>query len=142
MSFKSRSLAGLVLTITLCLVPLIFAQSSAVISFISGPSFCATAPGYITYPFCTVPGEIPLGSFNVPGVGGSFVDPNFGGTIRIMTGSPYIHPYSLPSPVSAHNKYIHILQRDTFRSTMLDLTTGAIAYDGVPFAGSAHVWAP
>ena len=76
----------------------------------------------------------------MPSPGGSFVDPNFGGTVRVLTTSPYIHPYSLPSPFSAHAKYLQILQRDTFRSSMIDLASGAFAYDGVPFAGAGHVW--
>lgn len=140
MRSEAPKLARLLLAGAICLVPFVFAQSSAIVTFVSGPNFCTTAPAYITYPFCTAPGEIPLGSFAVPSAGGSFVDPNFGGTVRVMTGSPYIHPYSLPSPVSAHNKYIHVLQRDTFRSSMLDLATGAVAYDGLPFANAAHVW--
>ena len=122
------------------LLPFLWAQSSVLITFISGPNFCSTASGYISYPICAIPSELPLGTFQAPSPGGSFVDPNFGGTVRVLTSSPYIHPYSLPSPFSAHARYLHILQRDTFRSSMIDLATGAFAFDGVPFAGAAHVW--
>jgi hypothetical protein len=124
----------------ICAASTLPAQSAAVTTYVSGPNNCTTAAGYSSYPFCTIPGEIPLGGFAVPGVGGTYIDPNFGATVRVMTGSPYIHPYSLPSPISANNKYLHVLQRDSFRSTMLNLTTGAIAYDGVPFSNPAHVW--
>jgi hypothetical protein len=140
MKFKARSASSLWLVSAICAAAVTQARAAAIVTYVSGPNNCTTAPGYIDYPFCTIPGELPLGSFPVPGIGGSYTDPNFGGVIRIMTGSPYIHPYALPSPVSANNKYLHILQRDTFRSTMLNLSTAAVAFDGVPFAGGAHVW--
>jgi hypothetical protein len=119
-----------------------FAQAPAAIpvTYGAGPNFCSTSPGYIDYPYCTIPGEIPLGSFALPAIGGSYTDPNFGGVIRVMTGFPYIHPYATPSPLSAHNKYLHVLERDTFSSRMLDVATAAVAFDRVPFAGGAHVW--
>src|SRR5262249_43779213 len=107
------------------------ARAAAIVTYGAGPNFCPTAPGYIDHPFCTIPGEIPLGSFAVPGIGGSYTDPNFGGSIRIMTGSPYIHPYALPSPLSAHNKYLNVLGRDSFRNQMLDVTTDTVAFDQV-----------
>ncbi len=36
----------------------------------------------------------------------SYVDPNFGAKVRVMTGNPVFHTYSTPSPLSAHNKYL------------------------------------
>jgi len=35
---------------------------------------------------------------------------------------------------------LHILQRDTFRSTMLNVPNGTLAYDNVPFSSPIHVW--
>jgi hypothetical protein len=96
---KSRVVPGLLAAAAAAvLLPLVWAQSSVIVTFISGPNFCSGSSGYVSYPFCTVPGELPLGTFPVPSPGGSFVDPNFGATVRVLTTSPYIHPYSLPSP--------------------------------------------
>src|SRR5438552_18412135 len=140
MNLNIRSAVEVCLATAICLAPISQVHAAAVITYASGPHLCTTLPGYVDFPFCTIPGEIPLGGFAIPALFGSYTGPNFGGTIRIMTGSPYIHPYSLPSPVSPNNKYIQILQRDTFRSSMISLTTGAVAYDFLPFAGGAHVW--
>ena len=116
------------------------ADAAAIVTYLSGPRLCTGTPDYSDVPFCSIPGEIPIGGFNVPPPGGSYTDLNFGGVVRIMTGSPYIHPYALPSPISAHNQYLQVLQRDTFRSTILDLASGSVAFDNVPFSGAAHVW--
>jgi hypothetical protein len=140
MKANASSVSKLCLAGCISVLGLSRADSAVVVTYGSGPNFCGTAAGYLDFPFCTPVGDIPLGGFPVPGIGGSYTDANFGGTVRIMTGTPYIHPYALPSPISAHNKYLHVLQRDTFRSTMLDLASGATAFDNVPFAGGMHVW--
>src|SRR5881227_3896970 len=125
MNLNTRSAVEVCLAAAICLAPVSPVHGAAVITYGSGPNSCTTAAGYVDFPFCTIPGELPLGGFALPALFGSYTDPNFGGVVRIMTGSPYIHPYSLPSPVSPNNKYIQILNRDTFRSTMIDLATGA-----------------
>jgi hypothetical protein len=76
----------------------------AAFSFLSGPSGCEKADGYPDAPLCRpLPLTDLLGGF-APGT--SYVDPNFGATVRIMTGHPVYHTYSTPSPLSAHNKYL------------------------------------
>jgi Malectin domain len=140
MKAYARSVSSVGLASAICLGALAQARAAVVVTYGAGPNLCTTASGYLDYPFCTIPGEIPLGSFAVPAIGGTYTDPNFGGVVRVMTGTPYIHPYALPSPISAHNKYLNVLGRDSFISSMLDLTTGAVAFYNVPFAGGAHVW--
>ncbi len=73
-------------------------------SYIAGPNGCSKAEGYPDLPLCT-PLPIPnmLGS---PLPGSTYVDPNFGATVKVMTGAPVFHTYSSPSPLSAHNKYL------------------------------------
>ena len=59
--------------------------------------------------------------------------------MRILTGSPYVHSYSQPTPVSAHNRYIGIRGKDSGRASILDFATGRYVYDPVPFS-DAWVW--
>src|SRR6266849_5580509 len=113
MNLNARRAVEVCLATAICLAPISPARAAAVITYAATPNSCTTAPGYVSFPFCTIPGELPLGGFALPALFGSYTDPNFGGVIRIMTGSPYIHPYSLPSPISPNNKYLQILQRDT-----------------------------
>src|SRR4051794_32263270 len=86
--------------------------AAAVITYLSGPNFCSTGPGYISAPYCVIPGELPLGGFPVPAAGGTYIDPNFGGLVRILTGTQLIHTYSQPTPMSAHNRYIGVRNKD------------------------------
>lgn len=73
-------------------------------SYLSGPTGCVKADGYPDPPLCN-PLQLP-GIFGPPQTGASWVDPNFGGRVRVMTGSPIYHSYSTPSPLSAHKKYL------------------------------------
>jgi hypothetical protein len=129
----------LCLIAAVCLAAAPSGLSAVVTTYISGPNSCSTAPGYADMPYCTIPGEIPLGGFPVPPAGGTYLDPNFGGLIRILTGPPFVHVYSQASPFSAHNRYIGILHKDNGRATILNAETGSIVADGLPFS-DAWVW--
>jgi hypothetical protein len=73
-------------------------------SYLSGPAGCNPAAGYLDRPLCT---PLPLpGIFGPPQAGASYVDPNFGGRVRVMTAAPIYHTYATPSPLSAHRKYL------------------------------------
>jgi len=75
-----------------------------VISYAGGAAGCNQSAGYLDPPLCT---PLPLpGVFGAPQAGASYVDPNFGGRVRVMTGAPIYHTYSTPSPLSAHKKYL------------------------------------
>jgi hypothetical protein len=112
---------------------------AAAITYISAPNLCTGAAGYTGLPYCSVPGEVPLGTFLAPLPGGSYLDPNFGGMVRILTGTPYVHIYSQPSPISAHNRYLGLLGQDSGRYSIVDFTTGSTAYDSLAFS-DAWVW--
>jgi hypothetical protein len=108
MLFNSVTSAGL-----LCLLSAstVFAQSRAhpqpAFTYLSGPDFCTVQYGYVVPAFCTAPGELPLGSFTVPGVDASYIDANFGAKIRLLTDATLdsVHQYSNPSAFSATGKY-------------------------------------
>jgi hypothetical protein len=73
-------------------------------SYLSGPAGCNQAAGYPDPPLCT-PLTLP-GILGPPQAGASYVDPNFGGRVRVMTAASIYHTYSTPSPLSAHRKYL------------------------------------
>src|ERR1700730_10578291 len=54
-------------------------------SYLSGPNGCTQVNGYPDPAVCTVPDEKPPGSFTPPAVGASYVDPNFGGNVKVLT---------------------------------------------------------
>jgi hypothetical protein len=109
--------------------PEILAQSggSAVVTYLSGPNFCTAAFGYTVPAFCTAPGELPMGSFPVPPIGGFYVDPNFGAKVRLLTDGTTnsLHQYSTPSAFSATGKYA-LLTRMDGHTRIIDVATAAI----------------
>ena len=77
-------------------------QSAAAFSYLPDPPDVTRRPGYPDPPLCT---PLPLPGFSAPPQpGASYVDPNFGGRVRVMTGAPIYHTYSTPSPLSAHQQ--------------------------------------
>ena len=81
-------------------------------SYLAGPHQCEQPEGYDDAATCIVPGEKPPGDFAPPPVRQSYVDPNFGAVVRLLSGSRYNHAYSTPSPMSAANKYVYLLGAD------------------------------
>src|SRR5258708_2026869 len=74
-------------------------------TYISPPKGC-TKPGDLPdEAICVVPDEKPPGNFTPPAAGQSYVDPNFGAKVRILTNPQTLHGYSTPSAISAHNRY-------------------------------------
>jgi hypothetical protein len=86
---------------------------------------------------CAVPDETPPGNFVPPPVGGSYVDPNFGSRVRVISESPAVHGYSTPSPVSATNKYVLLSQRG--ESAVVELSTGKLVKK-VPIGFEGTLW--
>lgn len=82
-----------------------------VFSYIAGPNDCKTAEGYQDAAVCTVAGEKPLGDFQPPKTGSSYIDPNFGASIKLLTEPVFRHEYSTPSPISAHNKRAFVVNK-------------------------------
>lgn len=96
----------------------------------SGPHGCTQPAGYPDPALCTVPDEKPPGAFQPPPIGGSYVDPNFGGTVRIMGPPDYVHTYSNNNPLSAHNKYLMAFSDGAF--FVIDVATHRFVYSRIP----------
>jgi hypothetical protein len=116
--------------------------SAQVFNYPSGPNSCNYTSGYTDPAFCTIPNELPLGNFSPPQPGGTYVDQNFGGTVKLLTGPGYNHTYALPSPFSANNKYMAILEQSTGNGSIINAATGAVVYPNVPYSWSGRFWDP
>jgi hypothetical protein len=67
---------------------------------------------------------LPLsGVLGTPAPGAIYTDPNFGARVRVLTPAKYAHPYSTPSPLSAHSKYVIVLPGDGSYD-VLDVASG------------------
>jgi len=100
------------------------------VSYISGPKGCTQPEGYIDPALCTVPDEKPPGTFNPPPPGSSYIDPNFGASVKIMTGTNVYHTYSSNNPLSANNRFLMtFLSNGSF--DVIDAATGRVAYPKV-----------
>lgn len=113
-------------------------------SYISAPQNCHTKPAQQPFeiPFpdsavCTVPYEKPLGNFTPPPVGGSYIDPNFGAKVTILSDSNHMNSYSSACALSPHNKYVFILSLGG-PASIVDANTGEIIRDNIP--GNAQKW--
>ena len=113
-------------------------EAAAVVTYPSGPLGCTQAPGYADAAMCTVTKETPLGSF-VPPTGSFYADSNFGAVVNVLTGPGYVHPYSLPSAFSAHNRYLVVLSTGG-QSDIVNATTGLAVYRNVPFSTQGRFW--
>lgn len=101
------------------------ANPPPVFSYLAGPAGCNKAAGYPDPPLCT-PLTLP-GIFGPPQAGTSYVDPNFGGRVRVLTAAPVYHTYATPSPLSAHKKYLmSYLENGTWE--IVDVATARVRF--------------
>ncbi|MEO8595741.1 MAG: hypothetical protein ABI759_20645 [Candidatus Solibacter sp.] len=105
-------------------------------SYLAGPAGCAESKGYADPPLCT-PLPIP-GIVGPPQPGDSYVDPNFGGRVRVLTGAQIFHTYATPSPLSAHAKYL-MTWPENGTWDVVDVATTRIVYRRVP-ANQSYFW--
>jgi uncharacterized protein (TIGR03437 family) len=119
-------------------VDIVAASPDPKFSYLNGPNGCSAVPGLLDRPLCIVPGEKPGGNFTPPAAGASYLDPNFGGRVSVLTGPETFHGYSSPSAISPGNKYVLVF--DASGSHILDLKTGAVVIKdpGVPNEGA--IW--
>lgn len=98
-------------------------------SYLAGPAGCRQAPGYPDPPLCK---PLPLpGVVGPPQPGATYVDPNFGARIRVLTAAPVYHTYSTPSPLSAHKKYLmSYLENGTW--DIVDVATTRVVFHRNP----------
>ncbi len=99
-------------------------------TYLSGPHGCTKPPGYPDEAVCTVPDEKPPGAFQAPPVGGSYVDANFGATVRVVTPPGNVHTYSNNNPLSAHNKYLMTFANGAF--SVVEVATNRFVYSKIP----------
>jgi hypothetical protein len=86
------------------------ARPPAPVGYPRGPVGCAESQGYPEPPLCQV---LPLpGVLGTPAAGAVYTDPNFGARVRVVAGPKTNHSYSTPSPLSAHNRYLIVVQED------------------------------
>src|SRR6267143_1101569 len=100
-------------------------------TYVSGPSGCTQPAGYPDAALCTVPNETPLGTFPLPAVGGTYVDGNFGATVKLISSFSANHGYSTPSAFSASGKYVALAQNG-IQVNVVETATGNAAYTGRP----------
>jgi hypothetical protein len=78
------------------------------------------------------------GIFGAPPAGASYIDPNFGARVRVMTGPPIYHTYATPSPLSAHKKYLMtFLDNGTWE--VVDVATALVRYRRSP-CNQSYFW--
>src|SRR2546421_11460817 len=80
--------------------------ATALHTYVSGPAGCTKPAGYPDAALCTVPNETPLAKFPVPAVGGTYIDGNFGATVKLVTSFSSNHGYATPTAFSASGKYV------------------------------------
>lgn len=96
-------------------------------TYVSGPNGCTQPAGYPDAALCVVPNETPLATFPIPPVGGMYIDPNFGATVKILSSFSANHGYSTPSAFSATGKYVAIVQYNA-QVNVVETATGRVAY--------------
>ena len=77
---------------------------------------------------CTLPGEVPLGTFTIPAVGSSYNDANFGTPVTVLSRNdlqgPSVTAYPNPAAWSATGQYVGIAVNTN--TTILNPTNGTV----------------
>jgi len=126
-TFSARNVAATTVQVTWVVVP---RMAGPVFSYLSGPAGCSHPDGYPDAALCTVPDEAPPGNFTPPAVGGSYVDANFGASVRVITGPGVYHTYSANNPLSANNTYVMTYRSNGAFDVVL-AATGKVAFSRV-----------
>ena len=123
-TFSAAGTASIVVNVTLTVVPRL---PNPTFTYPSGVNGCTPTSGYPDPAMCQVPDEKPPGNFQPPAPGGSYTDPNFGASVKVVTGTGVYHTYSANNPLSAKNKYLMTyLSNGTFN--VVDVATGQVAF--------------
>src|SRR5207248_5287558 len=93
-----------------------------VFSYSSCPKGCTKTTCYPDAATCVVLDERPPGGFVPPKPGGTYIDPNFGARVRVLTAPSSTHGYSGPSPLSANNTYALLQTTEGYR--VVEVATG------------------
>ncbi|HVY67287.1 MAG TPA: hypothetical protein VHA30_00085, partial [Patescibacteria group bacterium] len=109
------------------------------------PQYCDNFGSYTVPAICHTPAMEPAGHFNIPALGGTYTDQNFGATVKIMTdpSQDWYHNYSTISPFSAHNKY-YTVQNIAGNIQIRDTATNALVREAPQleglWAGGSDYW--
>src|ERR1700730_8219636 len=131
-SNQNRRLAISYVTVSLVLI--LGASTTVaqpIFTYISGPNGCTKPAGYPDAALCVVPNETPLARFPIPPVGGMYIDPTFGATVKMLSSFSANHGYSTPSAFSATGKYAAIIQYNA-QVKVVETATGRAAYVARP----------
>lgn len=110
--------------------PLMFNVNPAVLP--AAPQNCInSSPKYIDPDVCQVPDEVPLNTFARPGVGNTYVDYNFGTTVKQLTAVGTVHAYAQPSAFSVNNTYALVIAAGG-QGQIVNATTGAMVVAPMP----------
>jgi hypothetical protein len=83
--------------------------------------------------FCTIPVKDP------PATGNTWIDPNLGGKVTVLTDAPRLHEYSSPSPVSAQNKYVLTFNQQ-LQEYVINRETQEVVKVGIPGNVNNGIW--
>jgi len=125
---------------TVSLTLAVVARKYPKISYVGGrANGCVDVPGLpaSNAALCAVPGGSLPGEFKPPAVGGSYVDPNFGARVHIVSAPQSMHGYSTPSPVSATGRYVLYSSMD--RGQVAELPSGRMVR-ALAFGGEGALW--
>jgi hypothetical protein len=100
-------------------------------TYVSGPTNCTRTAGYPDPEICVIPGETPLATFSVPQPGATYIDRNFGSTVKLLTGFGANHGYATPSAFSATGKYVAVAVKDV-QVNVVETATGRMLFTGRP----------
>ncbi len=96
-------------------------------TYLAGPEGCQTPAGYPDAALCNPLDQSPLGKFVSPTPGATYVDPNFGANVKVITGPGIHHTYSTPNPLSANNTYLMAFPADGTFDILATATGKAVA---------------
>lgn len=96
-------------------------------TYLAGLAGCETPAGYPDAALCNPLDQSAIGRFVSPVPGATYVDPNFGANIKVLTGTGIHHTYSTPNPLSANNTYLMTFPADGTFDILAAATGKAVA---------------
>ncbi len=96
-------------------------------TYLAVPAGCETPAGYPDAALCNPLDQSAIGRFVSPVPGATYVDPNFGAKIKVLTGTGIHHTYSTPNPLSANNTYLMTFPADGTFDILAAATGKAVA---------------
>lgn len=127
----------LTIGITVVQITLVVAPANAFDAMVYPPGFpsgCVNSnPNFIQADTCAITGERPASTaFAIPAPGGTYVDPQFGHTVKRLTASDSNIQYSALSAFSATAKYVLTSIGLEGAVRVIDRATSAVTYSSVP----------